>query len=105
MTVEQYSARNGVVEAKRGLGAVNPQWQPYDEMLAAMVANAGDARPSVAVMHGCATVGASRGSSAPHRAERGGGSHDDTQRARRGALEVDRVHRNVTITPNARASE
>ena len=45
-----------VVEAKRGLEAVNPQWQLYGEMLAAMVANAGDARPSVAVMHGCYTV-------------------------------------------------
>ena len=45
-----------VVEAKRGLEAVNPQWQLYGEMLAAMAANAGAARDGVAVMYGCYTV-------------------------------------------------
>lgn len=45
-----------VVEAKRGLEAVNPQWQLYGEMLAAMAANAGTARDGVAVMYGCYTV-------------------------------------------------
>lgn len=45
-----------VVEAKRGLEAVNPQWQLYGEMLAAMAANAGTTREGVAVMYGCYTV-------------------------------------------------
>jgi len=45
-----------VVEAKRGLEAVNPQWQLYGEMLAAMVANAGPSRASHAVMYGCYTI-------------------------------------------------
>ena len=44
-----------VVEAKRGLEAVNPQWQLYGEMLAAMVANTG-ARAGTAVMYGCYTI-------------------------------------------------
>lgn len=45
-----------VVEAKRGLEAVNPQWQLYGEMLAAMSANAGATREGVSVMYGCYTV-------------------------------------------------
>ncbi|MFO0609811.1 MAG: hypothetical protein U0324_42020 [Polyangiales bacterium] len=45
-----------VVEAKRGLEAVNPQWQLYGEMLAAMAANAGSSRAAPAVMYGCYTV-------------------------------------------------
>lgn len=45
-----------VVEAKRGLEAVNPQWQLYGEMLAAMKVNTGVASSGVAVMHGCYTV-------------------------------------------------
>ena len=45
-----------VVEAKRGLEAVNPQWQLYGEMLAAMMAAPSETRAAVTTMHGCYTV-------------------------------------------------